>query len=118
MATTPHYTHPNRNHAGSSIEEVRNEPDWTNDYNYRIGFLDGDDRYTGLTHAGEEWTGTDEREFLARAKKEAEELEAELSEKNLINVREFMTKQEVRSQGILYPKRLAAITMSLTPAII
>jgi nitrate reductase (NAD(P)H) len=93
MATTPHYTRPNRSHGGSSLEEIKNEPDWSTTHKYRIGFRDRHDRHTGYTHAGDDTP--EERGFLAQAKKEAEKLQEELGERQLINVREFMTKQEV-----------------------
>ncbi|PCG91978.1 Hypothetical protein PENO1_090980 [Penicillium occitanis (nom. inval.)] len=92
MATTPHYTRPNRSHGGSSLEEIKNEPDWSTTHKYRIGFRDRHDRHTGYTHAGDDTP--EEREFLAQAKKEAEKLQEELGERQWISVREFMTKQE------------------------
>lgn len=99
MATTPHYTLPNRSHVGSSVEEIKNEPDWSTTYKYRIGFRDKHDRHTGYTHAGDEWITPEERDFLAHAKKEAEKLQEELGGKELIDVREFMTQQEVCSDS-------------------
>lgn len=98
MVTTPHYTRPNRSHAGSSLEEIKNEPDWTTTHKYRIGFRDRNDRHTGHTHIGDECITPEERDLLAQAKNEAEKLEEELGEQDLINVREFMTKQEVCSK--------------------
>lgn len=95
MAAKPHYTRPDRRHGGSSENDIRNEPDWAKTHNHRIGFRDRNDRHPGLTHHGEEWSSEEEREFLAQARKEAEELGKKLGEHDLLNVREFMTKQEV-----------------------
>lgn len=95
MTPRPHYTHPNRSHGGSSKDEIHNEPDWIKTHNHRIGFRDSNDRHPGYTHVGDEWDTERQREFLTKAKKEAEELSEELRNKTLINVREFMTKQEV-----------------------
>lgn len=110
MATTPHHTRPNRSHAGSSVEEIRNEPDWTTTHKYRIGFRDRNDRHTGYTHAGDDTITSEMQDFLAQAREEAEELEGELGKKELINVREFMTKQEASIQytSFVYLKRLRA----------
>lgn len=96
---TPHHTRPNRSHAGSSKEEVQNEPNWVQTHNHRIGFRDENDRHPGLTHVGDDWHTEQQRHFLAQAKKAAEELSTELKDEKLIDVREFMTKQEVRSKA-------------------
>lgn len=93
----PHQTWADRSHGGSSKEEIRGEPDWVRTHNHRIGFRDKDDRQPGLTHVGDEWNTEQQRQFLALANQEADELSTELKGKKLINVREFMTKQEVRS---------------------
>ncbi|KAJ5244640.1 hypothetical protein N7489_004736 [Penicillium chrysogenum] len=90
----PHYTRPNRSHGGSSKGEIQDEPDWVRTHNHRIGFRDRNDRHAGLTHAGDDWNTEQQRQFLIQAKEEAEELGTELSDKKLIDVREFMTKQE------------------------
>lgn len=95
MVGKPHYTSPNTSHQGSSEQDIQNEPDWSKTHNHRIGFRDRNDRHPGLTHHGEEWASEQERVFLEQARKEAEELGKELGEHDLINVREFMTKQEV-----------------------
>lgn len=92
----PHYTRPNRNHSGASEDEIRNEPDWAQTHSHRIGYRDRNDRHPGFTHHGEEYSNEEEREFLAQAKKEAQELRKQLGEHDLTNVRDFMTKQEVR----------------------
>ncbi|EED24630.1 nitrate reductase, putative [Talaromyces stipitatus ATCC 10500] len=95
MPTTPHYTRPNRSHGGASAEEIQDEPDWTKSHKHRIGFREhSTERHTGYTHAGDDWISSEERDFLAQARKEAEELEEEIGQKDLVNVREFMTKQE------------------------
>ncbi len=93
----PHHTHPDRSHAGSSKEEIQNEPDWVHTHNHRIGFRDKDDRHPGLTHVGDECHTEKQRQFLDQAKKEAAELRRQITNKELINIREFMEKQEVRT---------------------
>lgn len=82
------------------------EPDWINTHNHRIGFRDRDDRYPGYTHIGDDWAKEQDRQFLAQAKEGADELNQELQEHNLINIRDYMTKQEVRSQAPLAPSHL------------
>lgn len=93
----PPHTHPDRNHAGSSKEEIQNEPDWVQTHNHRIGFRDQNDRHPGFTHVGDECHTEQQRQFLEQAKREAEELSREITNKELINIREFMEKQEVRT---------------------
>lgn len=99
MATKPHHTRPDRSHGGSSDHEIQNEPDWIKTHNHRIGFRDRNDRHPGYTHVGDEWNDERQREFLAQAKREAEELSTELEACKLIDVREFMTKQEVSTSA-------------------
>lgn len=91
----PHYTLPDRSHGGSTKEEIQDEPDWEQTHSHRIGFRDENDRHPGLTHVGDEWHTEQQRQFLARADEEAQELRTDLKNKKLINIREFMTKQEV-----------------------
>lgn len=93
-ATAPHYTRPDRSQVGSSEEAIRNEPDWAQTHSHRIGYRDRNDRHPGFTHHGEEWT-SEQREFLAQAREEAQELKKRLGEHDLTTVRDFMTKQEV-----------------------
>lgn len=95
MTETPHYTRPMRSHGGSSRDDVLNEPDWAITHSHRIGFRDRDDRHPAYTHIGDDWDPEQEREFLAQAKQEAEELSKKLGEHGLINVRDYMSKQEV-----------------------
>ncbi|CAI7581769.1 unnamed protein product [Penicillium crustosum] len=92
MAATPHYTYPKR--SGSSRDDVLNEPDWAITHSHRIGFRDRDDRHLAHTHTGDDWDPEQEREFLAQAKQEAEELSKKLREHDLINVRDYRNKQE------------------------
>jgi hypothetical protein len=94
---TPHYTRPMRSHAGASEEDVLNEPDWVITHNHRIGFRNRDNRHPAYTHVGDDWGPEQEQEFLAQAKKEADELNKKLVEHDLITVRDYMDKQEVRT---------------------
>ncbi|KAJ5200635.1 hypothetical protein N7491_008559 [Penicillium cf. griseofulvum] len=94
MAVTPQYTVPMRSGSGCSEDDIENEPDWVLTHNHRIGFGNRDDRHPAYTHIGDDWHPEDEREFLAQAKKEADELNKKLGEHELINVRHYMEKQE------------------------
>lgn len=100
MNSKPHYTCPDRSHAGASWEDIQNEPDWLRSHNNRIGFRDHSDRLLGYTHIGDEWNTEEDRQFLARAKEEAEELNRDLGGQNLVNFRELMTLQEVCQKAI------------------
>lgn len=95
MASSPHYTRPDRSHLGSTADEILKEPEWSKTHGHRIGFRDRNDRFPGFTHQGDEWRTEQEREFLEQAKQEAQELGTRLGKHDLTNVRDFMTKQEV-----------------------
>lgn len=95
----PHDTCPDRSHGGSTKEEIQDEPDWIQTHNHRIGFRDENDRRPGLTHVGDERHTEQQRQFLTQAAEEAEELRTDIKAHKLVGIREFMTKQEVRSGG-------------------
>lgn len=107
MVASPQYTRPDRSHVGSSADDILNEPDWAKTHNHRIGFRDRDDRHPGFTHHGDDWSSEEERKFLAQAKEEAEELGRKLGKHDLLDVREFMNRQEVR------PRNLFLVSSSL-----
>ena len=62
-------------------------------YLNRIGYRNRQDRFPGLTHAGDE--RGDEVEFQQRALKEQEELKSRIKKGDLINFRDVITQQEV-----------------------
>lgn len=103
MAANLHYTRPTRSQLGTSEDDTRNEPDWVKTHNHRIGFRDRNDRHPGYTHIGDDWDTEQEREFLAQAKKEADELNKKLGEHDLTTVRDYMAKQEVSTNTYLIP---------------
>lgn len=95
MPQLPHYTRP-RDHPGSSETDILEEPDWVQALSHHVGVLDKSDRLPGLTTGGDETPYVDEehRKFLEQAGIEAEELEKALKARDLVSVRDFMTKQE------------------------
>jgi len=82
-----------RRHPGSSQSDVDNEPDWGAGRLNRIGYRNQQDRFPGLTHAGDE--REDQTEFKQRALKEQEELKSSIKKGNLVNFRDAITQQEV-----------------------
>lgn len=95
MPQRPHYTRP-RAHPGSSAADILREPDWRKTFSHHVGVLDSSDRRPGMTTGGDETPYHDEehRKFLKRAEIDATELEKALKARDLLTVRDFMTKQE------------------------
>lgn len=83
-----------RRHPGSSKNDINNEPDWAAGHLNRIGYRNLQDRFPGLTHAGDE--REDLTEFEQRALKEREELKSRIQQGDLVNFRDVITRQEVK----------------------
>jgi nitrate reductase (NAD(P)H) len=43
-----------RNHPGSSLQDINNEPEWGSGHEHRVGFRNTQNRVPGLTHSGDE----------------------------------------------------------------
>ncbi|GAB1214071.1 hypothetical protein ATERTT37_003229 [Aspergillus terreus] len=71
-------------------QDIFNEPDWTATHSHRVGLRDHDDRFPGLTHAGDDWRFELEKE----SEEKIQELQAKRDRGELLSVRDFMSKQE------------------------
>lgn len=78
-------------HPSASTLDIFNEPDWTQTHSHRVGTRGHDDRFIGLTHAGDEWR--DDLEEVAQEK--LDELREKVKKGGLVTVRDIMTKQMV-----------------------
>lgn len=85
------YTMAREKHPGASDLEILNEPDWTQTHTHHIGIRSRDARFIGLTHAGDEWL----HEIEEDAEKKQRELREKLKKRELVTVRDVMTKQKV-----------------------
>ena len=82
---------------GATKLDIFNEPDWTKSHSHRVGLRNGDDRFPGLTHQGDDWRFEIEEE----AEEKIKELRDKAARGELLTVRDFLSKQEV-SAGILF----------------
>lgn len=76
---------------GATKRDIFNEPDWTKSHSHRVGLRNGDDRFPGLTHQGDDWRFEIEEE----AEEKIKELREKAARGELLTVRDFLTKQEV-----------------------
>lgn len=85
-----------RNHPGSSVQDIQNEPDWSSGHEHRIGFVNGQSRVPGLTHSGDEIEDSDphdERE-AEEAQSRYQNFKEEVKEGKLVNFRDVIKAQE------------------------
>jgi len=54
------YTVEVKDHPGSSLDEIWNEPDWDSGHEHRIGYTNRHDRVPGLTHSGDDFDSEEE----------------------------------------------------------
>ncbi|ODM17807.1 hypothetical protein SI65_06595 [Aspergillus cristatus] len=76
--------------SGASKKDIFNEPHWTKTHSHRVGLRDGDDRFPGLTHSGDDWRFAIEEE----AEEKIQELKEKAARGELLTVRDFIAKQE------------------------
>lgn len=87
------------NHPGSSEKEISEEPNWGRGHNHRIGYLNRQNRIAGLTHDGDydPYETEDDREFREEALRKQRELRDKAKKGDLLNFRDIMKDQTVRS---------------------
>lgn len=83
-------------------QDIFNEPDWTATHSHRVGLRDHDDRFPGLTHAGDDWRFELEKE----SEEKIQELQAKRDRGELLSVRDFMSKQEVCLRSTQQPDHI------------
>lgn len=76
---------------GATPQDIFNEPEWSQTHSHRVGLRDKNDRFPGITHAGDDWRFEIEQEAEAKMG----ELREMVSKGSLLTVRDFMNKQEV-----------------------
>lgn len=85
-----------RQHPGSSVQEIAEEPNWGSGHNHRIGYRNKHDRYAGLTHEGDhEWRTEEERKFTDEAMRKYRELRGKAQKGELVNFQSVMKHQTV-----------------------
>nr|POF13967.1 nitrate reductase [nadh] 1 [Quercus suber] len=97
-----------RQHAGSSQQDIKNEPDWTSGHEHRIGYRNRQDRFPGLTHEQDEGeltpeltgsadsTSSDdmEEQFDEDAKRDFDQLRQKVKEGDLVNFRDIISNEK------------------------
>lgn len=93
MAPKPHYICV-KQHPGSTLQDIDNEPDWDDGHEHHIGYENRQDRRPGLTHAGDEEEG--DEEFKRKATEELDSLRKRVHEGELVDFRDVINLQAVR----------------------
>ena len=83
-----------KDHPGSSLSEIQNEPNWTSGHEHRIWYKNRQDRCPGLTHADDE-IEEEAKEQGKEAQKEHEELEEREKKGDLVNFRDIIKSEKV-----------------------
>lgn len=78
-------------HAGSTDEEVRNEPDWDVGHEHRVGYRNRNNRRPGITHHQDEY-----RHEVDEAGRQREELRKDVERGKLVNFRHVIQHQKAR----------------------
>jgi len=80
-----------QDHPGSSLADLRNEPDWDVGHQHRIGYKNNQDRVPGLTHAYDESSEEDDETAVDHF----EDLKDGAQDGNLTNFRDLVKNQTV-----------------------
>ena len=86
-------------HPGSTVYDIRNEPNWTGRHLNRIGFVNRDGRRPGLTDIprdDDQQSGEDDDDYedeIEQARRKLEELREEVDAGNLVNFRDIVEHQ-------------------------
>lgn len=99
--------------SGASKKDIFNEPHWTKTHSHRVGLRDGDDRFPGLTHSGDDWRFAIEEE----AEEKIQELKEKAARGELLTVRDFIAKQEV-SSSVYLQQKTETLTSSFISSIV
>lgn len=86
-----------RDHPGSTLSEIKNEPDWTQGHQHRVGLLNQQGRRPGLTHQDDELD--DENEAPAQIWQETKD---KAKKGDLTNFRDIMHEQ--KDFRLIHPK--------------
>jgi nitrate reductase (NAD(P)H) len=86
-----------RNHPGSSLQDIKNEPDWGSGHEHRVGFRNTQNRVPGLTHSGDEREEDSDPLEDVEAEQAAEKyvkFRDEAADGKLVNFRDLINAQE------------------------
>lgn len=86
-----------RNHPGSTLADIKNEPEWGGGHEHRVGFINAQNRVPGLTHLGDEREEDSDPSEDVEAEKAAEryhEFREQADEGHLVNFRDVINAQE------------------------
>lgn len=81
-------------HPGSSADDIANEPNWGAGHQHRVGFRDSNNRVPGLSNGG------DDHAEIEQARQARVELQNEISTGKLVNFRDLIEHQMVRTRGL------------------
>lgn len=86
-----------RDHQGSTRDEILNEPEWNGGGQHRIGYRNNAGRIPGITHPCDELSLEDEEAW-----KEVQELRQKIEKGALVNFRDLIEHQKVRTRARWY----------------
>ena len=81
-----------QDHPGSSKQDIANEPDWGVGHQHRVGFRNKGNRVPGLIHDNQDYD-----DEIKNARKLRKELKDEEATGQLVNFRDLILHQPVRS---------------------
>ena len=84
-------------HPGSTLEEIKREPEWGSGHEHRVGFINTQNHVPGLTHSGDEREDDSDPSEDIEAEQAAEKYHAfqdEAEEGKLVNFRDIINAQE------------------------
>lgn len=86
-------------HPGSTEKEISEEPNWGRGHNHRIGYLNRQGRFAGVTHNGDydPYETEEDRSFRDEAIRKQRELREKAKKGKLLNFRDIMKNQTVGS---------------------
>lgn len=84
-------------HPGSSGKEIEEEPEWSRGHNHRVGYLNRQGRFAGLTHDGDfdPYETEEDRKFRDEAIRKHRELRERSKEGELLDFQDIMKNQTV-----------------------
>lgn len=84
--------------SGASEQEIEEEPNWRRGHDHRIGFLNRQGRFAGLTHDGDydPYETAEDREFRNEAQRKYRDLREKSKKGQLVNFQDVMKAQTVR----------------------
>lgn len=92
-----------KDHPGSSLDEIWNEPEWDASHDHRIGYINKHNRFPGVTHGGDEHDS--EEEILAVEGSD----KSDKKKGDLTNFRDVFNREKVCDVLSTAPRRMLNI---------